>query len=91
MCVKANHEEEREMMCVPECLKALIANLVMGGGIHDKHDKKHEVTSNAARLCIVDLLSGKFPKFWIIAHQQVTSLSQESRAIRLRSTLIKLT
>jgi len=63
MCVKADHEEECEVVCIPERLKALFSNLVMGGCVHDKHDQKHEVTSNATRLRIVYLLSGLFPNF----------------------------
>lgn len=63
MCVKTDHEEERKMVCIPEHLKALIANLVMGGSVHDKHDQKHEVTSNTPRLRIVNLLSGLLPNF----------------------------
>jgi hypothetical protein len=74
MCVKADHEEKCEMVRIPEHFKALIANLLMGGCVHDKHDQKHKVTSNAARLCIVNLLSGLFPNFWSIVNQLVTSL-----------------
>lgn len=63
MCVKADHEKECEMMCVPKHLKALMANFVMGCCVHDEHDQEHEVAGNATRLGIVDLLSSLFPYF----------------------------
>jgi hypothetical protein len=63
MCVQADHEEEREMMRIPERLEALVTDLVMGGCVHEKHNQKHEVTSDAARLRIVDLLSKLLPDF----------------------------
>ena len=37
--VKSDHEEKCEVVGVPEGLKALTANLVVGGRVHDEHDK----------------------------------------------------
>ena len=56
MGVETEHEEECEVVCVPERLKALLADLVVGGGVHDKHDKEHEVASDATGLRVVNLL-----------------------------------
>lgn len=55
MRIKPDHEKERQMVCVPERLKALLANLVMSSCVHDKHDQKHEVARDAARLRVMDL------------------------------------
>jgi hypothetical protein len=56
--VKGDHEEEREVVGVPEGLKTLAANLVVGGCVHDEHDKQHEVTSDATGLFVVYVLRG---------------------------------
>jgi hypothetical protein len=60
---ESNHEEERQMVSVPECLKALLADLVMSRGIHEHHDEQHEMTSDASRLGVVDLQSSLLPEF----------------------------
>jgi len=57
MRVKSNHEEEREVMCIPECLEALIANFPVCRRIHQHDDEKHEVASDASGLRIMDLQS----------------------------------
>lgn len=44
MGVDANHEEEREVVSVPENFETLLANLVVCGSIHQDHDQKHEMT-----------------------------------------------
>jgi hypothetical protein len=56
MCVDTDHEEEREVMCIPESLEALVANLMVGGGVHEDHDKEHEMTSDTTWLFVVDIL-----------------------------------
>ena len=60
---ETKHEEERKVMCVPEHLEGLLPYLVVGGCVHQEHDKQHEVTSNAARLGVVYLLSGLLADF----------------------------
>lgn len=57
MRVESNHEEECEVMSVPECLKALVANFPVRRGVHQHDDEKHEMTSDASSLRIVDLQS----------------------------------
>lgn len=56
MGIKANHEEERQVMGVPERLEALLTDLVVRGGVHEYHDEEHEVTSETTRLSVVNLL-----------------------------------
>lgn len=48
------------MMCIPECLKALLADLRMRRGIYHQHAKQHDMSSDAASLVIVDLNGGLF-------------------------------
>ena len=55
--VKTDEEEEREVMCVPEGLEALVADLVVGGGVHKQHDEEQEVAGDATRLGVVDIQS----------------------------------
>jgi hypothetical protein len=56
VCVDTDHEEEREVMCIPEGLEALVANFMVGGGVHEEHDKEHEMTSDTTWLFVVDIL-----------------------------------
>jgi len=53
--VKANEEEERKVMSIPKSFKTLAADLVVCGGIHEKHDQEHKVASDTTRLCVMDL------------------------------------
>ena len=55
MGIQANHEEEREMMCIPEGFEALGAYLVVSGRVHQDHQKQHEMACNATSLCVMDL------------------------------------
>ena len=38
MGVKTDHEEESKVMGIPERLEKLVANLVVGSGIHEEHN-----------------------------------------------------
>ena len=53
--VETNHEEESKMMGVPESLKALVTNLVMGSAVHENHDEEHEVSGDTTGLGVVDV------------------------------------
>ena len=55
MGVETDHEEECEVVGIPEGLEALVADLVVCRGIHEDHDEKHEMTSDTARLVVMDL------------------------------------
>ena len=55
MGVETNHEEEREVVSVPESFETLVADFVVRRGIHEDHDEKHEVASDASRLRVVDV------------------------------------
>ena len=56
-CVSVHSKEEwdEEVMCVPESLERLLAYPMMCCGVHEEHTQQHDVASNAAGLCIVDL------------------------------------
>lgn len=56
--VKADHEKECKVMGVPECLEALVADLVVGSSIHEQHDEKHEVSRDTASLSVVNIKGG---------------------------------
>ena len=53
--VKTDEEEERKVVGVPEGLEALVADLVVGGGVHEEHDEEHEVTGDTAGLRVVNV------------------------------------
>ena len=55
MGIQTNHEEEREVVRIPEGLETLVANLVVGRGVHEDHDQQHEVTSDTASLRVMDV------------------------------------
>lgn len=55
--VKTEHEEEREVVGVPEGLETLLANFVCRSRVHEDHDQEHDVTGEATRLPIVDIKS----------------------------------
>jgi hypothetical protein len=57
---ETEHKKESQVMGVPEDLKALLADLLVSGRVHQEHNKQHEVSSDATRLSIVDLLSSLF-------------------------------
>lgn len=57
MSEEANHEEESEVVSVPEYLECLMPNLVMSRRVHKDHDEKHKVSCYTTRLRVVDLLS----------------------------------
>lgn len=58
VCIKGKDEDKSKMVGIPKCLKALLANLVMGCGVHKKHTEKHDMTSDATSLGVVNLDGG---------------------------------
>jgi hypothetical protein len=62
--IESKHEEECEMVSVPKGLEALVPDLPLGGGVHQKHDEEHKVTSDTTRLRVVDLECGLPPNFF---------------------------
>jgi hypothetical protein len=56
--VNADHEEEGQVVCVPEGFETLLADLVVCGCVHEHHDQEHEMASNSTRLSVVNLLGG---------------------------------
>lgn len=55
MGVQSNHEKEGQVVGVPEHFKGLIANLFVGGAVHEDHDEKHKMPSDTASLLVVDI------------------------------------
>ena len=43
------------MMGIPESLKRLLSDTVVGSGIHQNHAEQHDVTSDTTRLGIMNL------------------------------------
>ena len=94
--VEADHEEERQMMCVPECLEALMTNLVMGCGVHEQHDDEHEVTGDSSWLSIMDVCGCYFTDLCMTTNNkqnETTEINDKKKGRRLRvlTTLMKLT
>lgn len=55
---EANHEEESQVVSVPEYFEALLTDLVVCSCVHQEHNEKHEMACDATRLGIMDLLGG---------------------------------
>lgn len=62
MTEQGQHKEESKVMCVPEGLETLVANLVMCGGVHQQQAEKHEVAGDTTGLSVVDIEGGDFPE-----------------------------
>jgi hypothetical protein len=75
---------------VPECLEALFANRIVGGGVHEDHDKEHKMASDASRLGVVDIESLLLANLWN-NEMNTTRQNRETGYTRVRSTLMKLT
>ena len=88
--IQAQHEEECQVVRVPKDLKALVADLLVRGGVHEDHDEQHEVPSDASRLGVVDVQRNLLPHLW---KRGVSggSLDIANWDVRVRSTLKKFT
>lgn len=65
MSVETEHEKESQMVRVPECLKALSADFVMGSCIHQNNDEEHEVAGDTTRLVVVNCNGCLRPNLYI--------------------------
>jgi hypothetical protein len=61
MGVHAEQERDEQVVGVPESLERLLANPVMGCGVDQKHAEQHDVASDTASFCVVDLKSDLRP------------------------------
>lgn len=55
MGVHGEEERNEQVVSIPKGLERLLPDLVVGGGVHEQHAKKHHMASDASRLCIMDL------------------------------------
>jgi hypothetical protein len=53
--VHSEKERNEEMMCVPESLERLLANLGVGSGVHEKHAEQHNMSRDSTCFGVVDL------------------------------------
>jgi len=53
--VQTNHEEKGEMVGIPKGLKALLADFVVGGAVHENHYEEHDMSSYSCRLPVVNV------------------------------------
>ena len=58
VCIQPDHEEECEMVSVPEGLEALVANLPVGRAVHEEQAEQHEVARDPSGLRVVDIECG---------------------------------
>lgn len=56
--VHAEEEGDEEVVGIPEGFVGLLADLVVGGGVHEEHAEEHDMTSDATSLGVVDLDGG---------------------------------
>jgi hypothetical protein len=55
MSVESQHEWNKQVMCIPESLVGLLADAMVGGGIHQHHAQKHYMSSDTTCLGKVNL------------------------------------
>ena len=56
--VHCQQEGDKEVVCVPESLIALLSDLCMRSGEHEEHTQEHDMAGDAASLHVVNLHSG---------------------------------
>jgi hypothetical protein len=57
MCVHAEQERDKEVVSVPESLKRLLSDPMVGGGVDQEHAKQHDVAGDTTSLGVMDLES----------------------------------
>ena len=55
--VKAEQKGNKEVVSVPKGLKRLLADLCVGGRVHEQHAEEHDVAGDAAGLLVVNVYS----------------------------------
>lgn len=78
MGVESEHEWNEEMMSVPEGLKRLLTDLLVCGGVHEKHAKEHDMACDASSLCIVDLESGHLSNLRFLNVEEAVFVSEKA-------------
>ena len=53
--VHAEQERDEQVMSVPERFERLLTDPVVGSGVDQKHEQKHEMSSDTTSLGVVDL------------------------------------
>ena len=61
--VETDHEEEGEVVSVPERFEALVTDLLVCGRVHEHHDEQHEVAGDTTWLGVVNLLCALLANF----------------------------
>lgn len=72
MHIQADHEEKRQVVRVPERLEALVADRVVGGGIHEYHDEEQEVARDTTGLRIVYVQRDFGTDVWTVVGSEQT-------------------
>ena len=89
--VEANHEEERQVVSIPERLETLLANFCVAGAVHQDHDEQHDMARDTSRLAVVDVKGIRRPEFCMESEQFRFHARGNRRNARRLSTLMKLT
>lgn len=53
--VESEHERNEQVVCVPKRLEGLLADTVVGRGVHQQHAEQHDVSSNTTWLGVMNL------------------------------------
>ena len=91
MGVEANHEEERQVVSIPECLEALLADFCVASTVHQDHDKQHDMASDTGRLTVMDVEGIRRTEFCQQSERLRLQARGNRRHVRRFSTLMKLT
>lgn len=55
MCIHSQEEGDEQVVGIPERLERLLANSMMGSGVHQQHAEEHDVAGDTTGLSVVDL------------------------------------
>lgn len=69
-------------MRVPESLERLLSDSVVGRGVDEKHAEQHDVSSDTAGFCVVDLKSNLRSDLALLDVVEATTVSIDSNRIR---------
>lgn len=75
MGIHAQQEWDEEVVGIPESLKGLLANPVVGSRVHHEHAEKHDVTSYTTRLGVMNLNSQLRPDLCSLDIEEAANVS----------------
>lgn len=74
-------------MSIPECFERLLSNPMVGSGVHQEHEQKHEVSSDTTSLGVMDLKRDLRSHLYPFNVEKATNVSTEPHIVRRNTHL----